>query len=162
MLEAYSDQVLLLKHICLESELSGENLLFSAWAAALATKNHDVSELVKRFIGEPSNEQRQAIEYSVARMSVTNPYFVSRQYVEINAGGTLASLKFRPLAELNIGNETAYHFACVAVSLVNGGHICLQSHVGILKAQGEPDLAIDAAMRLAATCHSSVFPHLKI
>jgi alkyl hydroperoxide reductase subunit D len=154
MLETYSDQVLLLKQICLEDEFSGDNLLFSAWAAALTTKSHDVSELVKRFIGEPSKEQLQAIEYSVARMSVTNPYFVARQYVDIKAGGSLESLNFKPLTALNICNETAYHYACVAVSVINGGHVCLQSHVSILKAQGEPDSAIDAAMRLAAVCYS--------
>lgn len=154
MLGIYADQQQLLKQICLNAELTGGNLLFAAWASALTTKSHYVSELIETYIGKPTTEQQLAIEYSVARMSVTNPYFVSRQYVQVNAGGTLDSLNFRSLAELDVSNETAYHYACVAISLINGGHMCLKSHVSTLQLQGESDLHIDIAMRLAAVCHS--------
>ncbi|MEH6533034.1 MAG: hypothetical protein V7735_17060, partial [Photobacterium frigidiphilum] len=64
--------------------------------------------------------------------------------------GSLNALYFRSFADINVKNEVAYHYACVAVSMVNGGFACFQSHCGSLKQLGESDKAIDQALRITA------------
>ncbi|ASP49429.1 hypothetical protein [Cognaticolwellia beringensis] len=105
-------------------------------------------------INEPTPSQKRDIEFAVARMGGTNPYFVARQYIDIAEGGILEALHFRSFAMLNIENETQYHHACVAISLINGGYVCLRSHVNSLQHANEPDKNIDITMRIAAVCHS--------
>jgi len=134
--------------------LDGENLIYTAWAAALNSQSDYVVGLVAKNVNYPNAEQLRAIQFAISRMGVTNPYFLSRQFVDVKAGGTLEELNFRSLQQLNIKNEVAYHYACVVVSLMNGGHVCLRSHVDSLKASHQSDKHIDAAMRLGAACSS--------
>jgi AhpD family alkylhydroperoxidase len=150
-----TDQVVLFNQLITEqSELKSENLLFAAWAAAYATKNDEIVNLLAQKLAKPDNAQARQIAYAVNRMGVTNPYFIARKFVDIQAGGTLDALNFTPFPQLGIKNEVAYHYACVTVSLINGGHVCLDSHASSLRSLGESDTAIDTAMRLAAVCHS--------
>lgn len=153
--DTVSDQVTLLtKMIKGNDSLSGENLMYAAWAAEISLKNQFVTNIVEQTLGKPSPEQLRDVKFAVARMGVTNPYFISRQFVSLSAGGTLEALGFQPLHQLKINNETAYHYACVVISLINGGHVCLRSHVSSLLNAHESDASIDASMRLAATCSS--------
>jgi alkyl hydroperoxide reductase subunit D len=57
----------------------------------------------------------------------------------------------RPFPELQVTDETGYHYACVAVSLINQGFACYNSHIASLKAAGESDEAIDLAIRIAVS-----------
>ena len=155
MSDTHIDQENLLKSLLAnKAGIHRESLVYAAWAAAYTVKSPYVTELIEAAIGQPTQAQQRSIAFAVARMGVTNPYFLSRQFVNITAGGTLEALGFRPLSQLNVSNETAYHYACVAVSLINGGHVCLQSHVSILQSTGESDGDIDCVMRLAAVCHA--------
>lgn len=136
------------------SGLDGENLVYIAWAAALNSQSDYVVELVAKSIHYPNVEQLRAIQFAISRMGVTNPYFLARQFVDVKAGGTLEDLNFRSLQQLNIRNEVAYHYACVVVSLMNGGQMCLRAHVDSLKNSRQSDKNIDAAMRFGAVCSS--------
>lgn len=149
------DQVALLTSLFTkQKELNNDNLIYAAWAAALNSQSRNVVDHIAKHIPRPNAETITAIEYAISRMGVTNPYFIARHFVDIKAGGTLDDLHFRPLQALNIANETAYHYACVVVSLMNGGHVCLHSHVNSLLALNESHKSIDAAMRLGAVCSS--------
>lgn len=155
MLDARIDQENLLKNILLNTRgLDKESIIFSAWAAVYTVQSTYVENLVEGWIGKPDQKQKRAILFAVARMGVTNPYFVSRQYLDINAGGTLEALNFRPFSEIKVTNEAAYHYACVTISVINGGHMCLRSHAMSLLNSGATDENIDAVMRLGAVCHS--------
>jgi AhpD family alkylhydroperoxidase len=155
MLDARIDQENLLKSILQNTPgLDKESIIFSAWAAVYTVQSTHVENLVESWIGKPTQEQKRAILFSVARMGVTNPYFVSRQYLDLNAGGTLEALNFRSFGDIKVANEAAYHFACIAVSVINGGHMCLRSHAMSLLNAGATDENIDAVMRLGAVCHS--------
>ncbi|NRA56122.1 MAG: hypothetical protein HRU23_18435 [Gammaproteobacteria bacterium] len=134
--------------------LDNESLIYCAWAAALNSQSEYVVELVAQSVSAPNDRQLRAIQLAISRMGVTNPYFLSRQFVDVRAGGSLTELNFRPLSQLNIDNELAYHYACVVVSLMNGGHICLRSHIDSLKTSNQSDQQIDAVMRLGAVCSS--------
>ncbi|GAM66139.1 hypothetical protein JCM19236_3591 [Vibrio sp. JCM 19236] len=155
MKETRADQLTLLKNLLSSTnDTNYVRVLYAAWASALTTGSRYVIDLVKAEIDEPTESQRRDIEFAIARMGVTNPYFIAKQFVEVNAGGSLESLNFKSFASLNVEDEVAYHHACVAISLINGGHMCLRSHVGSLQQAGVPDPEIDATMRLAAVCHS--------
>ncbi|MGF1725678.1 hypothetical protein [Photobacterium nomapromontoriensis] len=150
-----NDQIALLTSLLTQpKELNNDNLIYAAWAAALNSQSKNVVEHIAKYIPRPNSEALMAIESAISRMGVTNPYFIARQFVNIEAGGSLDALHFRPLQALNIANETAYHYACVVVSLMNGGHVCFRSHVNSLLAVNESAASIDAAMRLGAVCSS--------
>lgn len=121
-----------------------------AWAAALASKDDAVVQLISRHIEPLQSDEQYALEHALNRMAVTNPYFFSRQFFAPNAGGSLEALAMPPFASLGIENDTAYHYACIAISMINGGYACYQSHMSSLLQAGETDAAIDQAMRLTA------------
>ncbi|GIU03361.1 hypothetical protein TUM4261_00490 [Shewanella sp. c952] len=145
------DQRLLLKSVLIgENHLPSSAIRMVAWSAALACRDSEVVKQVQFIVGELCKEAKRDMQYAMSRMSVTNPYFFSRQFVDIHAGGDLPSLKFRPFADIAVDNEVNYHYACIAVSMVNGGYACFKSHTMSLKALGESDTAIDQAMRITA------------
>lgn len=153
--ETTEDQVNLLNSLLTSGNQNQEDsLIYAAWASALTTGSEYVIGLVERVLGKPSDAQRRDIEFAIGRMGVTNPYFIARQFVDVKSGGSLESLNFRSFSSMQVVNEMAYHHACVAISLINGGHMCLRSHVGSLQEAGVPDNEIDVTMRLAAACHS--------
>jgi len=155
MLETRIDQTDLLKSLLTNTNDTNQlSVLYAAWAAVYTTGSKYLKKLVLAVLSEPLPAQKRDIEFAVARMGVTNPYFVARQYVDIAAGGSLDALNFTPFSKLNIDNERAYHHACVAVSLINSGHMCLRSHVSSLQLANESDTNIDISMRIAAVCHS--------
>jgi len=145
------DQKTLLNNVLTEQEfLSPVNKKCSAWAAALACQDQSVIAVVKEHLGALTENERRELLFAVSRMSVTNPYFVSRGIIDLQAGGTLNALCFRSFADIKVSNEIAYHYACVAVSMVNGGHACFHSHCSSLKQLGETDQAIDQTLRITA------------
>ncbi|MBY3787927.1 hypothetical protein [Photobacterium carnosum] len=149
------DQIALLSSLLTkQTELNNDNLIYAAWAAALNSQSKYLVEYINKHIKLPDEAILEDIEYAISRMGVTNPYFIARQFIDIKEGGSLKSLHFRPLQALNIKNETAYHYACVVVSLMNGGYICLSSHVNSLLELNETEKSIDAAMRLGSVCSS--------
>lgn len=145
------DQKTLLNNVLTEQEfLSPVNRKCSAWAAALACQDLSVITIVKEHLGALSENEQRELLFAVSRMSITNPYFVSRGIIDLQAGGTLDALCFRAFSDIKVSNEIAYHYACVAVSMVNGGHACLRSHCSSLKQLGETDQAIDQTLRITA------------
>lgn len=155
MFETRIDQTDLLKNLLTNTNTSNQlSVSYSAWAAVYTTGSEYLKKLVLDAISEPSPTQKRDIEFAVARMGVTNPYFVARQYVDVPAGGSLEALNFKAFPMLAIENEQQYHHACVAISLINGGHMCLRSHVNSLQLANESAINIDISMRIAAVCHS--------
>lgn len=146
------DQIVLLTNLLASANKeTNRSIRYAAWASAFATGSDYVMNLVRDELGELSPPEKNDVEFAVARMGVTNPYFMAKQYVTTNAE---SSLNLRSFAKLNVQDEHAYHHACVAVSLINGGFVCLQSHVGQLQAARVSDRDIDVTMRIAAACHS--------
>jgi len=119
-----------------------------AYSAALACQDQSVMDLLSESVGKLLLKERQLITYAVSRMSTTNPYFMSRKALTLLGGGTLSALNLRPLSDLDISDTSAYHYACVCVSVVNGGYECLQSHADSLRQGGQNDDAIDEAIRI--------------
>lgn len=145
------DQKTLLHKVLKEQQfLSPVNRKCSAWAAALACQDLSVIAVVKEHLGALTENEQRELLFAVSRMSVTNPYFVSRGIIDLQAGGTLEALSFRSFSDIKVDNEIAYHYACIAVSMVNGGHACFRSHCSSLKQLGETDKAIDQTLRITA------------
>ncbi|SIS73283.1 carboxymuconolactone decarboxylase family protein [Neptunomonas antarctica] len=145
------DQEALLDSVLTEQVfLSQANRKMLAWAAALACRDQSVIALVKNCLGALAENEKRELLFAVNRMSVTNPYFVSRGVIDLAAGGTLDALSLRSFEDIKVTNEIAYHYACVGVSMVNGGYNCFRSHSSSLRQLGETDQAIDQALRITA------------
>ncbi|WP_420589951.1 carboxymuconolactone decarboxylase family protein [Bacterioplanoides sp.] len=134
-----------------ESHLSLSHKKLVAWAAALACKDECAVGQVNDTVGNLTRVEQKAVMLASSRMAVTNPYFMGRNVQPLDAGGSLQSLGMRPFPELQVTDETGYHYACVAVSLINQGFACYNSHIASLKAAGESDEAIDQAIRIAVS-----------
>ncbi len=134
-----------------ENHLSEDNRKIVAWATAIASQSKDVTDFIKSEAGELSDSDKKVVVSASSRMAVTNPYFMSRNAHPLKVGGTLDSLNMRPFQDLTIENSQGYHYACIAISLINNGFVCFNSHISNLKADSQKDAAIDQAMRLVAS-----------
>lgn len=134
-----------------ENNLSESNKIIVTWATAVASQSKNLLDFIKSEVGELSDSDKKVVQTASSRMAVTNPYFMSRNAHPLHAGGTLESLKMRPFQDLKIENSQGYHYACIAISSINNGFICFNSHISSLKADSQQDVAIDQAMRLVAS-----------
>jgi len=126
---------------------------YVAYSAALALKDENIINLLKQKIGSLTNQEKKAVTLASSRMAVTNPYFMSRNIAPLQAGGTLESLYMRAFPTLEVEDEVAYHYACIAISIINKGYVCFNSHLQSLKSKKQSDLAIDQAIRLVSSVH---------
>lgn len=155
IIETRKDQIDLLHNLLQTvNEDDRISVMYAAWASALTTGSSYVKDLVKTYIGTTKPLEMRDIEFAIARMGVTNPYYMARQFSPLAVDASLENLNFRSFDLLDVKNEIAYHHACVAISLINGGYICLRSHVSSLQSSGVSDEKIDITMRIAAVCHS--------
>lgn len=146
-----NDQLTLLKKTLREEQhLTKEDRKIVAWAAAVASQSVDMVELICTETGTLTTEEKRMVNLANSRMSVTNPYYMSRNVFPLNSGGTLEGLSMRPFQALNIVNEISYHYACVAISSVNHGFACFTSHMNSLRSLSQSDAALDQALRLTA------------
>jgi hypothetical protein len=145
------DQLDLL-HITLheENHLTPENRKIVAWATAMASQNKKLVEFTASETDNLTVDEKKIVTLASSRMAVTNPYFMSRNVFPLQSGGTLKSINLRPFQELNIDNEVGYHYACIAISSVNNGFLCFNSHMTSLQSLSEKDDAIDQALRIVS------------
>lgn len=129
--------------------LNNDYIKVAAWASSIVTKDEEIVTLIKNKVGDLTTEEKRTVFIASSRMSVTNPYFMGRNVHPVNAGGTIDGLGFRPFHELNIKDELAYHYACIAFSIINGGYMCFNSHMTSLKNLGQTPEAIDHALKIA-------------
>ena len=148
--EDCEDQAQMLMQALAEETMSDSHKRYVVWSAVMAAKDDQLLELVKAEIGELTDPEKRDVRFALSRMSVTNPYFFSRNFVQVNAGGSLDVLNMRPFPSIDVHDETGYHYACIAISMVNGGYNCFRSHVASLQQAQESDQAIDQAMRITA------------
>ncbi len=62
----------------------------------------------------------------------------------------MQDLNLRGFDTINASDETAYHYACLAISMINGGYVCFAIHTNSLQKSGESAKSIDTAMRLTS------------
>lgn len=156
--DTHSDQLELFNQLLADfsalERSSQQALSYAAWAATWTTGSSYVADLVTKRIGNLDTKSKRDVEFAIARMGVTNPYFMAREFAQLNNQTSLANLNFRPFAELAIQDEVAYHHACIACSLINQGYVCLRSHISSLQQSGISDQTIDTTLRLASVCHA--------
>lgn len=133
-----------------ENHLAPEHRKVICWAAALASKDSTLLDFIRDKAGLLSKEDRRAVIIASSRMALTNPYFMGRSVHPLQTGGSLQSLNLRPFHTLGISDETGYHYACIAISLINNGFACYNSHISSLKSTSQSEDAIDQAIRLTA------------
>lgn len=131
-----------------QDDLSSDNRQWVFWATVTACKNESLAAYARESQSQPDEAVMRGVMLASSRMAVTNPYYVARNIEPLGTSGSLDGLKLRPFPELNVQNGPGYHYACIAVSTVNGGFVCFKSHLNVLRQQGESEAAIDQAMRL--------------
>ncbi len=145
------DQIHLLNETLSEdSPLSTANRDWVFWACLHALRDPELLVWAKQQFPAPCADTQKGVLLASSRMAVTNPYFMARNIQPLQAGGSLDSLEMRPFSALDVSDACGYHYACVAISAVNGGFVCYNSHLHSLKTSGESDAAIDQALRLVA------------
>lgn len=140
---------------CLDSvNLDKKYIKYVAYASAYALKEKELLSLLEEKLGALTKEEKKAINLASSRMAVTNPYFMARNIKNLNAGGTLESLNMSVISEHKIEDDISYHYACIAISSINSGFVCFNSHLHKLKAHSQSDKALDQALRLTASLHA--------
>ncbi|WP_261840800.1 carboxymuconolactone decarboxylase family protein [Aliamphritea ceti] len=134
--------------------LSSENRDWVLWASLHAMRDKPLIEWAKKQYPEPLEAVKRGVLIASSRMAVTNPYFMASNIQPLQAGGSLEDLSMRPFSELQVQNTCGYHYACIAISVVNGGFVCYNSHLHSLRQEGESDTAIDQALRMVASLSS--------
>lgn len=130
------------------SILTKSQIKIIAWSASLQTKNTEITNFIKEKVGPLNDEEKKIVTIASSRMSVTNPYFMGRNVHSVKAGGNLDILKLRQFMTLKIHDDIAYHYSCIAFSLLNGGYMCFHSHITSLERSQQKAEAIDQALRL--------------
>ncbi|MBN3561136.1 hypothetical protein [Aliamphritea spongicola] len=141
---------LLTETIEADGVLSQESRDWVLWAAVHALRDDKIMKWANQQFAAPAEEINRGVILASSRMAVTNPYFMARNIQPLQAGGSLQDLQMRPFDDLDVSNACGYHYACVAVSAINSGFVCYNSHLHSLRQHGESDAAIDQALRLVA------------
>lgn len=148
--EDCEDQAQFLNQVLSEERLADSHKRYVVWSSVMAARNQTLVGFAAQLTaGVPDTEKRD-IRFALSRMAVTNPYFFSRNFAQVNAGGSLDVLHMRDFQSIQVHDEIGYHYACIAISMVNGGYNCFRSHVSSLQQLGESDDAIDQAMRITS------------
>ncbi|EAR57377.1 hypothetical protein SKA34_06455 [Photobacterium sp. SKA34] len=134
-----------------QSVLANNRIQYIAYAAALATQNSAVLQRIKQQVGDINSLQFADIKHAVMRMAMTNNYYMAIQNLHLSNIKQTNALELKPLHSLDIDDETAYYYACIAACMVNQGYSCLDGHVDLLRSLNESDDAINAALRLTAS-----------
>lgn len=142
---------LLYSLISRQSLLTINRIQYVAYAAAFACKNEDVLQRIKQQVGDINELRLQDIKHAVMRMAMTNSYYMAINTLNLSNVKRTNALELTPLHDLDVEDETAYYYACIAACMVNQGYSCLHGHVELLRDLNESDEAIDAALRLTAS-----------
>ncbi|MBP2698506.1 hypothetical protein [Photobacterium lucens] len=142
---------LLYSLISRQSLLAINRVQYIAYAAAFACKNEAVLQHIKQQVGEINPLQLQDIKHAVMRMAMTNNYYMAINTLHLSNIKQSNALELTPLHDLDVVDETAYYYACIAACMVNQGYSCLHGHVELLRSLDESDDAINAALRLTAS-----------
>ena len=145
------EQYVLFENCLCDTSLKMKYIRYVAFASAIALKEKELITLVEEKLGKITSLEKKAIYLATSRMAVTNPYFMARNIKHLNAGGTLDSLDMSVISNHKIEDEISYHYACIAISSINSGFVCFNSHLHSLKAHSQKDEALDQALRLTAS-----------
>ncbi|PSU26870.1 hypothetical protein CTM97_20240 [Photobacterium phosphoreum] len=133
-----------------QSLLSTNRMQYIVYAAALASKNNHVLQMIQHLVGDVTINQRQDIHHAVVRMAATNAYYMAMHSVELRCDLSNA-MQLAPLKELDVEDQTSYYYACITACLVNNGYSCLKNHITLLRSCDESDDSINMALKLTAS-----------
>ena len=149
-LEDSEDQAQFLTQVLSEDQLTASGKRYVVWSSVMAARNKALTDFAAQLTDAVPDAEKRDMRFALSRMAVTNPYFFSRNFAQVNAGGSLDVLHMRDFQSIQVHDEIGYHYACIAISMVNGGYNCFRSHVSSLQQLGESDDAIDQAMRITS------------
>jgi alkyl hydroperoxide reductase subunit D len=145
------------------SSLAGETVLNDQqkWGAFLASAHAvGVAPVVQAIEASAkaagvSDEALTAAKAAAAIMGMNNVYYRALHLLKNQEYRTLpARLRMNIIANPGV-DKVDFELWCTAVSAVNGCGMCLDSHEDELKKRGVPALAIQAALRIAATVNAA-------
>ncbi len=149
------DLKLNLSSLATEPSLSAQQLAGTFVAAALASRNAQVTEaMVAEFAPRMSPEALQAAKAAAAIMGMNNIYY---RFVHLASAKDYATMPAR--LRMNVigkpGVEKAdFELWSLAVSAINGCGACVDAHEHELRAAGMTTETIQAAVRIAAVVHA--------
>ena len=101
-----------------------------------------------------TEEARTAAKAAAAIMGMNNIYYRSLHLMKNAEYRTLpARLRMNIIANPGV-EKTDFELWCLAVSAINGCDLCMDAHEGELKKRGLANVAIQAALRIAAVVNA--------
>ena len=101
-----------------------------------------------------TEEARTAAKAAAAIMGMNNIYYRSLHLMKNTEYRTLpARLRMNIIANPGV-EKTDFELWCLAVSAINGCDLCMDAHEGELKKRGLANVAIQAALRIAAVVNA--------
>ncbi len=124
-------------------------------ASALASRQGQVRDAVLGEFGAVlTAEELQAAKIANAIMGMNNIYYRFTHLVSAQDYGTLpAKLRMNAMAKPGV-EKIPFELMSIAVSAINGCGMCMDSHEKILRQHGVEAVAIQTAVRIAATLHA--------
>ena len=124
-------------------------------ASALAVRQDTVRDaIVGEFAGALTPEALQAAKIANAIMGMNNVYYRFTHLVSAPDYATLpAKLRMNAMAKPGV-DKAPFELMSIAVSAINGCGMCMDSHEKVLRQHGVEPVAIQAAVRIAATLHA--------
>ncbi|MBL0318360.1 MAG: carboxymuconolactone decarboxylase family protein [Alphaproteobacteria bacterium] len=140
------------------ADLSQEQLWGVALASAFATKNHTVTQEVKRLALEQGLESLIVpAQAAAAIMAMNNVYYRSIHLLQDDELKKMpAKLRMNIMANPGIA-KLDFEVMCLGVSAINGCGMCLEAHAHEVKKAGLSTLGIQSVLRLASVIHAAAF-----
>jgi alkyl hydroperoxide reductase subunit D len=153
-LPAYAkDLSLNLSSLAAETVLTDQQKWGTFLASAHAVGQPDVVRAIEA-AADISPEAKEAAKAAAAIMGMNNVYYRALHLMRNQEYRTLpAKLRMNVIANPGV-DKTDFELWCTAVSAVNGCGMCLDSHEEELRKRGMPNVAIQAALRIAAVVNA--------
>jgi lipoyl-dependent peroxiredoxin subunit D len=124
-------------------------------ASALAVRQDTVRDAtLGEFTAILSAEELQAAKIANAIMGMNNVYYRFTHLVSAQDYATMpAKLRMNAMAKPGV-DKAPFELMSIAVSAINGCGMCMDSHEKVLRAHGVEPVAVQTAVRIAATLHA--------
>jgi alkyl hydroperoxide reductase subunit D len=150
------DLKLNLSALAAEPALTAQQRAGTFVAAALASRNREVTEAILAELGggmEPG--ALAAAKAAAAIMGMNNVYYRFTHLVGAPDYRTMpARLRMNVMARPGV-DKADFELWSLAVSAINGCGMCMDAHEKVLRESGVSAEAIQAAVRIAATVHAA-------
>ncbi len=138
-----------------QTELTEQQLWGTAVAAAVGSRNADVTAAVlSEAQAHLSPQAFEAAKAAAAIMGMNNVYYRFLHMVESDKYRTIPARLRMNVIRMHGVEPVDFELWCTAVSAINNCHVCAASHEKVVREKGLSEEAVLAAVRVASVIHA--------